>query len=358
MTAADRRDPRGWDAVPAPLRTAALASACVLIVAGTVYLLVQLLVQLAPLTLAIVVALLLAALVHPLSDRLRRARVPPWIAALTGVLALLVVVTGSLVLIGERVVDQVPNLQRSLNAGLGRLRDFALNGPFPISQAQVDSVVNGVMRAARGAAPDPVGGATVAAQAVGSILLAIVLLFFMLKDGRTMWQWTLRAFPARFRSSLDAAAEAGWVTLVSYVRGIVLIALVDAVGIGVALVLIGVPLALPLALLTFIAAFVPIIGATVAGAAAVLVAFVTNGPGDALLVLAAVIVVQQAEGNLLQPLIQGRALSLHPAVVLVAVTAGTLLGGIAGAAVAVPLVAVANRVTTVLRTTPPADDPT
>jgi len=356
MTAADRRDPRGWDAVPAPLRTAALAAACVLIIAGTVYLLVQLLVRLAPLTLAIVVALLLAALVHPLSDRLRRARVPPWIAALTGVLALLVAITGSLVLIGQRAMDQLPNLQRSLKEGLGRVRDFALNGPFPISQAQVDAMTRGLARAARAAAPDPVGGATAAAQVAASILIAFVLLFFMLKDGRAMWQWTLRACPARFRRALDEAAEAGWGTLVSYVRGIVVIALVDAVGIGVALALIGVPLALPLALLTFIAAFVPIIGATVAGAAAVLVAFVTNGPGDALLVLVAVIVVQQAEGNLLQPLIQGRALDLHPAVVLVAVTAGTLLGGIAGAAVAVPLVAVANRVTAVVRATPP-DEP-
>lgn len=128
-----------------------------------------------------------------------------------------------------------------------------------------------------------------------------------------------------------------------------LVALVDAVGIGTALVLVGVPLALPLALLTFLAAFVPIVGATVAGAAAVLIAFVSNGVADALLVLVAVVVVQQVEGNLLQPLIMGRTLRLHPVVVLITVTAGILLGGIAGALVAVPVTAVGHRVVTTLR---------
>lgn len=136
----------------------------------------------------------------------------------------------------------------------------------------------------------------------------------------------------------------GWRVLARYARGMVVIAAVDAVGIGVALLVIGVPLALPLALLTFVAAFVPVLGATVAGAVAALVALAANGPMDALLVLAAVIAVQQAEGNLLEPLIMGHALRLHPAVVLIAVTAGALTAGVAGALIAVPLTAVIYRV--------------
>jgi predicted PurR-regulated permease PerM len=143
-------------------------------------------------------------------------------------------------------------------------------------------------------------------------------------------------------------ARAGWDALTGYVRATVIIAAADAIGIGVALLLVGVPLALPLVTLTFVAAFVPLIGATVAGAAAVLVALVANGPTAALIVLAAVIAVQQTEGNLLEPLVMGRTVRLHPAVILVAVSAGTVLAGVAGAVVAVPLTAVAYRVASTL----------
>jgi predicted PurR-regulated permease PerM len=168
-----------------------------------------------------------------------------------------------------------------------------------------------------------------------------VLLFFLLKDGPMGWSWFLGAFGDRDRA--DRAGRAGWRTLSGYVRGIVVIAAIDAIGIGVALALIGVPLAVPLALLTFFACFVPILGATLAGALCVLVALAANGLTDALLVLAAVIIVQQAEGNLLEPLIMGRAVRLHPAVILLAVAAGTLIAGVSGALLATPVVAVAYR---------------
>ena len=333
------------------LRTAALAGACVLVIVAAVYVLVRFLMRLAPLTLAVIVALLLAALVSPVSDALRRRRLPAWFAALTGVLVLLAAVVPPLVLIGNRTAGQLPHLQERLSDGLARIRELVLHGPLPISERQMNAVVDGLVKAVREAAPDPLGGAGAAVQGLASALLALVLLFFILKDGEGMWRWMLHAFPRRFRRPLQNAAQAGWGTLVSYVRGTVLIALVDAVGIGLALLLIGVPLALPLALLTFLAAFVPIIGATVAGAVAVLVAFVSNGLLDALLVLIAVIVVQQAEGNILQPLIMGRALRLHPVVILLTVTAGTLLAGIAGAVVATPITAVGVHVVASLRDT-------
>ncbi|MEW2353829.1 AI-2E family transporter [Spirillospora sp. NPDC029432] len=337
------------DKVPPPgLQRAALTAACLLVLTAAGGLVLWLLVHLAPLTLALVATLLMAALVEPIPRWLRAVRVPAWLAALAGVLALLAIIAVPIALIGNQTVRQWPHLRKGLDEGLDKVRDLLLNGPFPINTRQLDSITDTLQNALVRAAPDPAAGAGAATQTVASIVIALVLLFFVLKDGPGMWRWALGMIPRRSRERVDTAARAGWEALVSYIRGTVLVAAVDAAGIGVALLVIGVPLALPLALLTFVAAFVPIVGATVAGAAAVLIAFVSNGLTDALLVLAAVILVQQAEGNLLQPLIMGRALNLHPAVILVAVTAGTLLAGIAGAIVAVPITAVGYRVAMVL----------
>ncbi|MFC5754668.1 AI-2E family transporter [Actinomadura rugatobispora] len=337
---------------PPGLRRAALSVACLLVLTAGAGLVLALLVHLAPLTLALVATLLMAALIEPVSRRLRALRLPPWLAALAGVFALIAMVSLPLVLIGNQTVRQWPHLRLGLRRGLDKIRELILGGPFPITAQRLDALAEDLRHALVKSAPDLATGAGVATQGVASILIALVLLFFVLKDGASMWRWALGLAPARVRHRADAAARAGWEALVAYIRGTVLIAFVDAVGIGTALLVIGIPLALPLALLTFVAAFVPIAGATVAGAAAVLIAFVSNGVGDALLVLAAVIVVQQAEGHLLQPLIMGRALRLHPAVIIIAVTAGTLLAGIAGAIVAVPVTAVSYRVAMVLRETP------
>lgn len=339
--------------LPYGLRYAALAMATAWMIAGVLAVVVALLARVAPLTIAVVVALLAAALVTPITDRLRRRRVPAGLSALAGVLSLLLAASLPMTLIGTRVVAEFPSLRRQLGEGLLRVRELLRTGPIPVSDRQLDAMAAGLARAGRAAAPDPLGGASAAAQALASLLLTVVVLFFLLKDGEMIWRWTARRLPERIRSRADAAAEAGWRTLVSYIRGTVLVALIDALGIGIALVLIGVPLALPLALLTFVGGFIPIVGATVAGAAAVLVAFVTGGLLDALLVLLAVLVVQQAEGNLLQPLIMGRTLRLHPLVVLVVVSAGTLLAGIVGAAIAVPVAAVGYRAVRAWRGTPP-----
>lgn len=343
----------GLNEVPAVLRRAALVSACLLTVMAAIYVLIVLLVRLAPLTLAVLAALLLAALVSPVSSGLRRLRAPAWLAALSGVLILLATLAVPLAVIGNRTVDRFPDLEQKLHEGLGRVRRLLTDGSLPISDRQVDAAIDGLAEAARKVAPDPVGGASTAAQIIASTLTALVLLFFLLKDGADIWRWLLRLVPARLRDRVDQAARSGWETLLAYVRGTVLVALIDGLGIGAALLLIGVPLAMPLALLTFLAAFVPIVGATVAGAVAVLVAFVSNGLTAALLVLLAVIVVQQVEGNLLQPLIMGRALRLHPGVVILTVTAGTLLGGIAGAVIAVPVTAVGFRFVTTMHATRP-----
>jgi putative heme transporter len=343
----ERDRPTAARLAAAGLVRAGLVSGSVLLVAGVVVLVALLLARLAPVTLAVVAALLLTALLVPVVDALARRRVPRGLAALAGVLLLLVALVGPLVLIGQQVVSQFGDLGSRLDEGVGRVRGWIV-GTLPISEQQLDQLVQQARDAGRSAAANPISGASMAVEVLGAALLALVLLFFLLKDGHRMWAWLLDRLPDRRRERADAAGRAGWHALSGYVRGTIIVAAVDAIGIGAALLIVGVPLALPLALLTFIAAFVPIIGATVAGAAAVLVALVANGPTQALIILAAVIAVQQAEGNLLEPLVMGRAVRLHPAVILVAVAAGTVLAGVAGAIVAVPVVAVAYRVISTL----------
>jgi putative heme transporter len=180
-------------------------------------------------------------------------------------------------------------------------------------------------------------------EVLAGIALAIVTLFFLLRDGPTIWAWCRRLFPPQARTDVERIGERAWTTIGGYLQGVSIVAAVDAVLIGLALWLLGVPLVLPLALLTFVGGFFPIVGAFTAGFAAAMVALVTNGLTTALLVIAATIVVQQLEGNVLQPLVVGGAVELHPLAVILAVAAGGILWGIAGAFLAVPLAAVVNQ---------------
>jgi putative heme transporter len=341
-----RRD-SAWEAVPWLLRVGGLAGLCLVAVAAAVWVVGKVFVAVSALSVAVAVAVLLAAVLQPVTNVLRGLRAPAALAALGGVLTLIGAIGLAVLLLINQVADQFADLGSTLSSGLREIRRTVVEGPLPISEQRLDDLAQATWERVRRAA-DPAAGASAALQGVGGALLAVVLLFFVLKDGTRMWGSFLRLFPERRRSTVDEAGRAGWSTLSRYVRGTMIVAAIDAVGIGIALVLIGVPLVGPLALLTFLGGFVPIIGATVAGAVATLVALVSNGPTDALLVLAAVIAVQQLEGNLLEPLIVGQAVKLHPAIVLLAVTAGTLLAGIAGAVVAVPIVAVLYRVGTVL----------
>ncbi|MFJ6198742.1 AI-2E family transporter [Micromonospora sp. NPDC092111] len=363
VTAAGARTtPRqAWAALPWLVRTAVVWSSCLVVVVFGLYLLGRVAMLLAPLAIALAVTLFLTALLDPVLLGLRRLRVPAAPAALLTVLLLLGILVGVGALVWNLTAAQFGELSQQLDEGLQRSRDFA-TGTLPVSDAQLDKLVRQLRDGLGGSAPDPVGGARTAAEVAGSALLALVLLFFLLKDGRSMWQWVLRRLTGPNRTVTAEAGRVGWRTLGSYSRGTMIIAAIDAIGIGLALVLLGVPLALPLALITFLGGFVPIIGATVAGAVAVLVALAAKGPTTALLVLAAVIAVQQIEGNLLEPLVMKRQVQLHPAVILVVVTAGTLIAGIAGAFVSVPVAAVTYRVVdTVQRhrdqaAAPPPDD--
>jgi predicted PurR-regulated permease PerM len=179
--------------------------------------------------------------------------------------------------------------------------------------------------------------------------LALVLLFFLLKDGERIWGWVIDLVPSGHRDDARAIGDRAWATLGGYLRGVTLVALFDAVFIALTLIVVGVPFVLPLALLTFIGAYVPIVGAFVAGLAAVLVALVALGTQAALVVAAAVVVVQQVESNFFQPVVMGRTVRVHPVAILLAVTAGGVVGGIIGAIIATPIVGVAAAVLRYLR---------
>jgi predicted PurR-regulated permease PerM len=187
-----------------------------------------------------------------------------------------------------------------------------------------------------------VATAATLAEVLTGALLVLFATFFFLRDGRKIWRFIVRLFPVNARWQLSDAGDASWATLGSYVRATVLVAFIDAVGIGLALVVLKVPFAFPLAALVFLGAFIPIVGASVSGAVAVLVALVDRGWVIALFVLIAVLIVQQVEGHVLQPLIMGRAVAIHPLVVIIGIASGVVLAGIVGALVAVPLIAVLN----------------
>ncbi len=319
---------------------AATAARLLLLVAATVVLaygLVVLRLVVLPLVLGAAVAALLVSSV----DRISRGRVPRALAALVVTLGSTLLVLGLVGLVAAGVSGQAAELGESLDGGLARLRDYL--GDLGIDEAQLASLQESARRSLADnqqvLTSGVVSGATLLAELLAGFLLYVVVLFFLLRDGRGMWQWFLARQHRSHVAAVDAAGRAALSTLAAYLRGTALIALADALLIGLALLLLGVPLVLPLALLVFLGAFIPVVGSAVAGGVAVLVALVTEGPTTAALVLAAVVVVQQLEGDVLAPIVFGRALSLHPLAVVVALTGGAVLGGVLGAAVSVPLVA-------------------
>ncbi len=312
-----------------------------------------------------VLAVFLAVLLDPLKRRLERTPLPSGAAAAAAMVVFLLVIGGTFALLAPAVVDELDTLQADVEEGARQVLEWAGEGPLNTTDAQIEDVIAG----ATGRLEDNAGavssgvlaGAALVAEVIAGLLLAVILTFFFLKDGGRLWQWVLRRAGQDRRAGMEAIGERIWTTLGLYLRGVLIVAAFDAVFIGLALVLVGVPLALPLTVITFIAAFVPIVGAIVAGAAATLVALVSGGLDEALIVLAAVIVIQQLESQLLSPIVIGRAVALHPGVVLVAVTAGAVTFGVIGAAIAAPIAAVIKAATTVLATgngevAPPANE--
>jgi predicted PurR-regulated permease PerM len=300
--------------------------------------------RLMPVVLPFAVAVLLATLLRPVATALERRGARPVLAA-TGAVSLAVgVMVGLVALILPPFVARLSELGSSLQEGVERVAYSLGQSVAGMDRAAVDRMLEDAGSRIRGRlggmAGDAVAGLSSLAGALASVVLVVFLCFFLIKDGRRMWAWLLELIPRSRRTTIDEMGTRAWESLTAYTRGVVFVATVDAGLIGLALVVVGVPLALPLVVLTWLAAFFPIIGAVVAGAAAVLVALVANGPTAALIVLAAIVVVQQVEGNVLYPVVVGPRVRLHPIVVLVAVAAGGTLAGIPGAFLAVPLATV------------------
>lgn len=313
----------------------------ILLVVALAALVVWVLVQVKLLVIPVLIALILAAAAAPLVGWLRR-RMPAILAAWLTLLASILLLGGIVTLIVVAVRSQWAELIASAGEGLDDLQEWIFGLPLPIDEAQLtaarQALIDFVTSAEFGAGA--LAGVSVATELVTGTLLVIVVLFFFLKDGDRIWQFFLRPFRGERLARGRRIGETSVKVLGGYLRGTAVIALVDAVAIGIGLAILQVPLALPLAVIVFLTAFIPLVGATVAGILAALVALVTNGPVIALIVIAIVVAVNQLEGDLLQPVVMAQSLKLHPLVILVALTAGTILGGIAGAVLAVPLVAV------------------
>jgi predicted PurR-regulated permease PerM len=332
--------------IPHGLRIAA-AWAWRLVVIGIVlsYLL-SLLGMLTVVVIPLVIALLLTALLSPAVKRLRRTGMPASLATAIVLVGGIAAVGGTLTLVVNAFVDGLPRLVEKSEAGLVEVQTWLRTGPLHLNDLQLQNLVKQLQDLVNANQDTLTTGAlhtaATALEVVSGAFLVLFALFFFMRDGRKIWKFTLRVVPGRAREPLDHAGLASWRSLVSYVRATVLVAFIDALGIGIALWILNVPLALPLAALVFLFAFVPIIGATVSGAVAVLVALVSNGYVVALIVLAAVIAVQQIEGHLLQPLIMGRAVAIHPLAVIVGIATGLVLAGVIGALISVPLIAMLN----------------
>ncbi|GAA1882899.1 AI-2E family transporter [Asanoa iriomotensis] len=294
----------------------------------------------------VVVAILLAALLEPVAAAMRRRGMNRSLAAALVLIGGLIVVFGGLSLIVQTFIAQFDDLSDQVGQGIDEVQTWLANSPLHISQSQVSDAIEQLQRQFMDNRDSLATGALSTATTIGEVatgvLLALFTLFFYLRDGESIWTFLCRLLPRGARVPVARAGHYSWHTLVSYVRATVLVALIDAVGIGIGLAVMGIPLALPLAALVFLGAFIPVIGATVSGAVAVLVALVTQGPISALIVLAIVIGVQQLEGHVLQPLIMGRAVALHPLAVILAIATGVVVGGIVGGLVAVPILAVGN----------------
>lgn len=300
--------------------------------------------------LPIAVAVLLATLLKPIAYRLECRGMRPAAAACVAVLIAVLVLCALIALILPPFIARLTDLGTSVQEGVQRVAYSLGESLAGMDRAAVDRQLDHAAdRARERLGGTAMAGATSLAGALASIVLIVFLSFFIVKDGRRMWVWMLELLPSSRRATVDDVGFRMWRNLTAYTRGVVFVATVDAVLIGAVLLILGIPLALPLIVFTWLAAFFPIIGAIAAGAAAVLVAMVTGGTTDALIVLATIVVVQQVEGNVLYPVVVGPRLKLHPIVVLVSVATGGALAGIAGAFLAVPVATAGSAVVGYLR---------
>jgi putative heme transporter len=306
------------------------------------------LVKLRLLVFPIIIALMLATMVGPAAGWLAKRGLPRGLASFVVILGGLLALVGLVVLVAPQVAGELDDVGSSFKEGTDKALRYVTEGPFDVSDQDIDRFVDQVgdqISESRGQiASGVLAGAIKVFEVVAGILLTIVLLFFFVRDGDRMYGWIESQFRAKNRRHAREIGQRSWDVLRAYVRGVAIIALFDGSVIGITLLIVGAPLVIPLALITFFGAFFPLVGAVVAGAVAALVTLVTSGFTDALVVTGVTIVINQVEGDILQPLVMGKSLSLHPVAILLALTAGGILAGVPGAFLSVPVAAVAAAV--------------
>ncbi|MGH2790185.1 MAG: AI-2E family transporter [Actinomycetota bacterium] len=334
--------------VPNPLRRIGLWSAYLLLALAGMLALLYLIVRLRILMIPIFVALLITTLLAPPVQKLRERGWKPLLATWTVLLASILLLTAIFAVLVPQFTSQIDEMRTSAREGFDEVVTWLGEGPLELSEQEISNYLDQAGQRIQENSEQITGGVLAGAiktfEFIAGILLVLVLVFFFLKDGPEIADWFRRQVKRDNRPHVEEMGRRAWSTLSAYVRGTAIIALVDAVLIGLALALVGNPLWIPLGVLTFFGAFFPIVGAVVAGALAALVTLVTNGFTPALIITGVIVAIQQIEGDVLQPIVMGKAVRLHPVVILMALTAGGVLGGIPGAFVAVPVAAVASNV--------------
>jgi predicted PurR-regulated permease PerM len=323
--------------VPRGLKLATAYSWRFLVVAAAIGVAIWVIIQLKLLVIPLLIAILVAALLWPAVSWMLRHRVPKWLAITIAVLGTLAVVAGLIWLVVWQVTRQWSSVQARTVEALEQFRAYLIDGPLHLTTGQIDDLLSQGFALIQEQAQLLLSGALALGTTLGHVavgaLLSLFILLCLLADGGGIWRWTTRLFPVKARPAVDGSARAGWVMVVNYARTQLMVATIDAIGIGLGAFFLGVPLAIPVAVLVFLGAFVPIVGAVLTGAVAVFLALVYNGPWIALWMLVVVLGVQQLEGHVLQPLLMGSAL---------VVAGGAMIAGIPGALFAVPLAAFIN----------------
>jgi predicted PurR-regulated permease PerM len=338
------------DSLPDGMKVAGAWSWRILAVVGVLVVFGLLIIQLKEIVIPFMVAILISALLVPIVQFLVRHRWPKAIAVLVTMLATVAVLGGLIYLIVWQIRAGSADIQ---SRSIGAYEDFQtwLDKTFNIDTAEFNSYLASAWETVQDNSSTLWSGALTVGSTAGHLLTGFLLTLFatifILIDGKGIWTWTVRLFPRKARPAVDGSGHAGWITLTTFVKVQIFVAVVDAVGIGLGAFILGLPfggfpLVVPIAIAVFLGSFIPVVGAVATGAIAIFVALVYLGPVQALIMLGIVLLVQQVEGHILQPLVMGTAVKVHPLAVVFAVAAGAGIAGIPGALFAVPLVATLN----------------
>jgi predicted PurR-regulated permease PerM len=338
------------------VRVAAAWSWRLLVIGAGLYVLAKIFVRVELVAFSFVLALFFTAVLHPLEILLRRVPGPRSISALLALLVGLAALAGIGWFVTWQISSHSSQLGDQVSNFVTQTRDWLRNGPLHLKSSDIDKMADNITKAIKDHQGQLVSGAIETVRTVveflGALLLILLSTFFLLRDGEQIWKWTVRLFPRAAQARVDVAGRAGWRTLGGYMRGQVLIALFHGISIMIVLFVLQVPLAAALGVLIFLGSFVPLIGLTVTGALCVAVALLEHGVTAAIVVGIAIIVLVQLEAHLLQPLIMSRSVEVHPLAIALSVLTGTLVAGIVGALLAVPLVAFLNSTVHALRAAP------